>query len=232
MWPSAARCSTASRAPSRSSAVADGSSAVVEPAVDEHDRQPGRRHLVEQAVVEPRGRGDHAVDLPRAHRLEVVALALGVVVGVGDQRRVAGLLEPVLDPAHDRREQRVGEVGDEHADRVRPARLQPARDRVRPVAERLGRLDHAQRRLLVDQPPRLRVQRARHRARVHGREPRDVAQRRRGGAAGHARHYARGCSRSRTAPLVLGVASRVSASSAVLRSDVTSRSSGSVPPTV
>jgi hypothetical protein len=69
-------------------------------------------------VVEPRGGGDHAVDLPGQHRLEVVALALAVVVRVGDQRRVAGGLQPVLDPAHDRREQRVREVRNQHADRV------------------------------------------------------------------------------------------------------------------
>ena len=74
-----------------------GQAAVLHAAVDEHERDAGGRDLVEQLVVGARGGGDEAVDLARAHRLEVDALALRVVVGVGDQRRVAGLAEPVVD---------------------------------------------------------------------------------------------------------------------------------------
>jgi hypothetical protein len=69
-------------------------------------------------VVEPRGGCDEAIDLTRAHRLEVDPLALRGVVGVGDQRGVALVGEALLDPAHDRREERVGEVGDDDPDGV------------------------------------------------------------------------------------------------------------------
>ena len=110
-WPSATTCSTASAHPL---AVVDRDrrqALVLEAAVDEHDRLGELARLVDELAVEARGRGDEAVDLAGAHRLEVLALAVRVVVGVGDQRRVAGRAEAVLDPAHDRREERVREVG-------------------------------------------------------------------------------------------------------------------------
>ena len=227
-WPSSTRCSTASSQP-RSSAAAEAASASSCAGTSTTGRPASASS---SGRLQPRGGGDHSVDLARAHGVEVVALACGVVVGVGDQGRVAGRLEPVLDPAHDRREQRVGEVGDEDPDRVGAVGLEAAGDRVRPVAERLRDLDHAAGRLLVDEPPRLGVQRARHRPGVHVGEAGDVAKGRRGGTAGHARHHARDVSRSRTAPSTAGVASCVSSSSEVFLSEVTSRSSGSVPPAV
>ena len=91
--------------------------------------------------------------------------------------RVAGRHEAVLDPAQDRREERVGQVRDQHADRVRAVRLQPARDRVRPIAELLGGLEDAARRLLVDERARLLVERPGYRGRVHASHARDVSQR-------------------------------------------------------
>ena len=76
------------------------------------------RIFVEQLAIQARGGRDEAVDLASAHRLQVAALANRVVVGVDDQRRVAVFGEPILDPAQDGREQGVGDVGDEHPDRM------------------------------------------------------------------------------------------------------------------
>ncbi len=76
-----------------------GQRVVLDAPVDQHDRGVEPRDLVEQLVVAPGGGGDEAVDLAGAHRLDVVALALRVVVGVGDQRRVARRAEPVVDAA-------------------------------------------------------------------------------------------------------------------------------------
>ena len=157
-----------------------GHRAVLEAAVDEHQRGARRGDIREQLAVKPRGGRDDPVDLSCEHCLEVRVLALGVVVGVDDQRRVPRLVEAVLDPAQDRRKQRVGDVGNQHPDRVRAVCLQSARDRVGPVAKLRGGSQDALGGLLVDQRPRLGVQRARHGAGVHLRHARDVSDRDRG----------------------------------------------------
>ena len=74
-----------------SSAVADGRLPSSTRRLTSTSGTPEARDLVEQLVVGARGGGHEAVDLAGAHRLEVDALAHRVVVGVGDQRRVAGL---------------------------------------------------------------------------------------------------------------------------------------------
>src|SRR3954471_22244649 len=112
-------------------------------AVYEHERHAGVGDLVEQLVVEPGGCGDETVHLPGPHRPEDDAFALGIVLGAGDHRRVARLIEPVLDAADDGREERVLDVRDENANRVRTVGLQPARDRIWVIAELIGRLDDA-----------------------------------------------------------------------------------------
>ena len=151
-------------------------------------------------MVAPRGRGDEPVDLAGPHRLDVVALALRVVVGVRDQRRVAGRAQPVLDPADDRRKERVLDVGDQDADRVGPVRLQPARHRVRPVAEALRRVAHAAHGLVVDERARRGVQRARDRPGMDPGETRHVANRH---GRAHPRDYPAG-DRAGAAPTPAG----------------------------
>ena len=92
---------------------------VVGAAVDEHDRHPECADLArERFAVERRGRRDQAVHELRAHCLELAALALRRVVGVPEQDRVALLAEALLDAPHDRRDDRVADVGDDHADRA------------------------------------------------------------------------------------------------------------------
>jgi hypothetical protein len=82
-------------------------------------RQVGLGRLVQDVAVQ-RGRRQHeAVDVPGPHLVEDHPFARCVAVGVADQRDVAVLGEPVLEAAHDRREQRVVQVGDEHAHGVR-----------------------------------------------------------------------------------------------------------------
>jgi hypothetical protein len=66
----------------------------------------------EQRMVEQCGRHDQALDLSRAQRADLRVLATQVVVGAHDQGAVAGGVQHVLDAAHDRREERVGQVGD------------------------------------------------------------------------------------------------------------------------
>ena len=161
----------------RSSAVAELTGSSILAPVHEHELDARLEQRVVEAVVAARRGGDDPVDLPGPHRLRVEQLALGIVVGVGDQRRVPRRLQAVLDAAQDRREERVREVRDQHADRVRAVRLQPARDRIRLVAELLGRLEHAPRGLLVHERPRLLVQRSGYRGRVDARHARDISQR-------------------------------------------------------
>ncbi len=83
-------------------------------------------------------------------------------------------------PAHDRRKQRVGEVGNQHPDGVGAVGLQAAGDRVGPVAELVGGPQDALGRLLVDQRSGLLVERAGDGAGVDLRQASDVADRHRG----------------------------------------------------
>ena len=177
-WPSETRCSTASRAPAWSSAVAEGR------LPSSTRRLTSTSGTPDAAISSSSSWSERAVAAtkPSTWRARIASrstpLALRVVVGVGDQRRVAGLAEPVVEAADDRREERVLDVGHEHADRVAAVRLQPARERVRPVAELLRHLPHAPHGLVAHERLGLRVQRARDGAGVHAGHPRHVAQRR------------------------------------------------------
>ena len=126
-------------------------------AVEQHQRWPG---VGEQVVVQ-RGDGrDPAVDLPQPQRLDHRPRAHLVVVGIGDQRGEAGGRQRILDPSHHRREQRVGQVRQDHANSERAARLQAAGNRVGRVAHlarglgdaRRGRDAHQVTRALVECP--------------------------------------------------------------------------------
>ena len=162
--------------PIRSSAVAELTGSSSWRLLTSTSSMPASSSASWSAMVAPGGRRDDAVHLPGAHRLRVEQLPLRVVVGVGGERRVAGRHEAVLDPAQDRREERVGQIRDQHADRVRAVRLQPARDRVGPIAELLGGLEDAPRGLLVDERARFLVERAGYRCRVDAGHARDVPQ--------------------------------------------------------
>jgi hypothetical protein len=164
--------------------------------VHEHEIYARFEQGVVQPVIAARCGGDDPVDLPGAHGLRVEQLPLGIVVGVGNQRRVSRRLESVLDAAQDGREKRVRQVGDQHTDGVRPVRLEPTGDRIRLVAEFLGRLEHAPRGFLVHQRARLLVEGSGYRGRVDASDPRDISQRHRCARSGvRNRHHRALCIR-------------------------------------
>ena len=138
-------------------------------AIDQHHRPTGRHHLGHDLIVARGGRDHEAVDLAGHQHLDPLPLAVRIPVRRRHQRGVAG---PVPHPFHapnQRRKQGVCEVGDEHADRERLARLQRARDRVRRIAEPAGRAVDRRCGALVHQRAGQRVQRARHRSGVDAR---------------------------------------------------------------
>ena len=94
----------------------------------------------------------------RARTWSLSVLAISAVKPAGGQR--------VLDAAHHRREQRVGQVRQDHADGQRAARLQAAGDRVRRVAHLARGLGDARRGLRADQVARALVERPRRRRRM------------------------------------------------------------------
>ena len=81
---------------------------------------------------------DQTVDAARAHGLDDLQLAPRIAVGVGQNGDIAVSRQPVLDAADDRRKHRVGDVGDDHADRARAVGLQQDGRGVRPVAAALA----------------------------------------------------------------------------------------------
>ena len=181
-WPSSTRWSTVRSMPVASSPATDGHVEVLGLPVDHDHRHAAGGRLVQERVVEQGGGDDEAVDLAGLHRREVGGRARGVVVGVGGEDGVAAVGQRVLDAADDRREQRVGQVGDQHAHRLRPAGLQAAGDRVDLVAQGRGDLAHARDRGRPDEAAGGLVQRAGGRGGVHPRGGRDVTERR---ARGH-----------------------------------------------
>ena len=124
-WP------TAILTPRSLSTVTDGKAVVLGDPVHQHDWHASPDGVVQQRVAQVRGGQHVAVDVPGAHLLEHALLAGVVAVGVADQRDVAVGVQPVLEAADHRREERVVQVGDQHADGVRAARAQAAGDGVR-----------------------------------------------------------------------------------------------------
>jgi len=137
-----------------------GERVVLRGAVHQDDRDVALGRLGEDRAAGDRGGEHEPVHVPGPHLVEDQLLLGQVIVGVAEQRDVAVLGEAVIDAAHDGGEQRVVEVGDQHADRVRAAGPQAARDRVGPVAEAAGGLADPAGRLLADQEPGPRVERA------------------------------------------------------------------------
>ena len=105
-------------------------------AVDGDDVQRRRQHLAVGVAGGVDRHEDDAGDALGAQRLEDVALARRVLVGVGEQQRVAGRLQHQLDAADHGGEERVLQVGDDHADRLAGADPQRPGGAARPVVER------------------------------------------------------------------------------------------------
>jgi hypothetical protein len=102
-------------------------------------------------VVDPGGRHDQPLDLARPQHFDLRSLATGVVVGVDDQPAEASRFEYSFDAANDGREERIGEVRDDKSYGAGLRGLEPACDRVGPVAEGLRDVDHAPCGLGLDQ---------------------------------------------------------------------------------
>ena len=79
---------------------------------------------------------DHAVDALGEEQAQVERFLLRVVVAAGDEQRVAGGMGRVLGAADDLGKERVGDIGHDHAERLRLLLRQAAREQVGLVAER------------------------------------------------------------------------------------------------
>ena len=88
--------------------------------------------------------GDHdAIDPPIDEQVEIRRLAIRIVGGVAQQKHEPVLPGDVLDSAHELREERVFDVGDDEPEGLGRPQLQRAGDRRRPVVERAGRVQDA-----------------------------------------------------------------------------------------
>ncbi len=87
---------------------------------DHHRREAGRR-LEDVAVTEAGTGHDDRVDATAEQAVHPPLQLLGIVLGLEDQREHLLGDESLGDAVDDRRDERVGEVGDDHADgRRRP----------------------------------------------------------------------------------------------------------------
>ena len=109
-------------------------------AIDQHHRPAGRHHLGHDLIVGAR-RSRSRSRRPGGPPASRPAAARGQDPRPSTPPAWCSRPRPSTPsmPRIDRREQRVGEVGDDHADREGLARLQAARDRVRRIAEPAGR---------------------------------------------------------------------------------------------
>ena len=124
-----------------------------------------------------RGREHEALDVALTERLDRRLLHVGPVVGVDDPGVVADGAQHVLDPPHDGREQRIGQVGDHQADAGRPRSLEAAGDWIGRVAHLGGDLLDSGCRFGVDQTLGLLVQGARSGGRMDTGHDRNLTQR-------------------------------------------------------
>ena len=97
----------------------------LERAVDEHERDALFERTEDQAVARRRARDDEPVDLAAPKSLEHLALAFGLAIGVRQESGVARGGQAVLDPPHDRGEERIREIGDHDPDAVRAPSSKP-----------------------------------------------------------------------------------------------------------
>ena len=177
MCPKSTRCCIAIATPAASSEVTDGMSALalrrltstigVDAAASSSSRGCLRWAVANTNPSTLRCRNDSTAAFSTS----------GSVVGVDDPGVVSDRAQHVLDPAHDGREQRVGQIGDHQADAGRPGRPEAAGDRVRRVADLRGYLLDPSGGLGVDQAFGLLVQGARRGGGMDARHDRNLPQR-------------------------------------------------------
>ena len=100
--------------------------------------------------MQHRGADEETVDLAGAQRLDLLGLAVWIGVGVHDDGAEPLLANRVVDPADDRREHRVRQIGHDHTQQVRPARLQATCVRIRNVPQSSCRLPNSGHGLCAD----------------------------------------------------------------------------------
>ena len=141
------------------------------------DRVTQRRRLLRVLVAT--AREDDAGGVIVEQHAEVRELGGRAAIGVADHREVPRPRRDVLHPARDLGEVRIHDVADDHADDPTRALDQRARQLARPVAQLLGRREHAVARR-VRHGMRRPVEHARRRGDGHARAAADVGQRRHG----------------------------------------------------
>ncbi|MNV65469.1 hypothetical protein D3C71_1581630 [compost metagenome] len=111
-------------------------------AVDQHHRHGGLRQVARHGLVVA-GRGhDEAIHALLRQHIQVDLLAVGIVIGVAQQERIARCKAGVFHGAHQLREIRVGVVGHQHADGVRGVHLEAARDGAGHISQALHCVQH------------------------------------------------------------------------------------------
>ena len=112
-------------------------------AVDQHQRDAVLEHIRDDRILALGGRQDQPVHVPRPQSGDDLLRVAHVVVRVREHHHVPGVRERLRNTAHDWREHRIGEVGNEHADGAAAARAQSGGERVRQVAELARDGEHA-----------------------------------------------------------------------------------------
>ena len=135
--------------------------------VDQNQRQSFGDAFGDDGVIPSRGCQDQSIDLAGAHSCDGFRFPRCDIVCVPENGRVAVCPQPVLDPTDDRREQRVGDIGNQHADGLRAVCPQAARRLVRAVSEFRGGLIYLGDDLGCDPAPRGGIKHARYRRRVY-----------------------------------------------------------------
>ena len=128
--------------PARHVVVGDGRNAAAgKLAHGEHGRHLLGDPLEQGSILVATCGGDDAVDALGEQLLTHLREFVGGVPGLGHDREEIPRTEPVRDAAEHRADEGVAEVGDDDADGSRASSPQRRRLEVRPVPERLGRLD-------------------------------------------------------------------------------------------
>ena len=120
-------------------------------AAEQHGRDIDLAHEAAAMLgVRPGRDQDEPGDPLRAHHLQDAHLVVDVLVGVVDEGHVAGAHADRLDDARHRREERVGDVGQDEPDQAGIAASQRLGGAVRQIADRRDRLLDALDHLLAD----------------------------------------------------------------------------------
>ena len=140
------------------------------------------------AILALDARQDQPVDAAGAEHRGDLRLAVEVTVGVGEDGEIAAAGERILDAADDRREHRIGDVGDDDADGPGAVGPQRGGGGIGPIVESRAHALDRRRHFGRDEMAGPRVERAGHGRDVDARLLRDILQ---GGTPSHRNQIAR-----------------------------------------